>query len=215
TRQAWEEAVLPSIDTVINERREEMDWVLTDGRQKAPSPVSPEALRQRLTTRYFADFGNAWLNFLNSLHLRKAQMLSDVTEQLTLMADVRQSPLVALMNTLAVQGRTGQPREAVTDSLVKSARNLLSQEKQPVAVPESRLHGPLATTFGPVLALMDNQNNSADMLNLQTYLTRVTQVRLRLQQIAGSSDPQAMMQMLAQTVLQGKSVDLTDTRDYG
>ncbi len=107
------------------------------------------------------------------------------------------------MNTLAVQGRTGQPREAVTDSLVKSARNLLSQEKQPVAVPESRLHGPLATTFGPVLALMDNQNNSADMLNLQTYLTRVTQVRLRLQQIAGSSDPQAMMQMLAQTVLQG------------
>lgn len=50
---------------------------------------------------------------------------------------------------------------------------------------------------------MDNQNNSADMLNLQTYLTRVTQVRLRLQQIAGSSDPQAMMQMLAQTVLQG------------
>ncbi len=92
TRQAWEEAVLPSIDTVINERREEMDWVLTDGRQKAPSPVSPEALRQRLTTRYFADFGNAWLNFLNSLHLRKAQTLSDVTEQLTLMADVRQSP---------------------------------------------------------------------------------------------------------------------------
>ncbi|HBA8014736.1 TPA: type VI secretion protein VasK, partial [Escherichia coli] len=132
TRQAWEEAVLPAIDTVINERREEMDWVLTDGRQKAPSPVSPEVLRQRLTTRYFADFGNAWLNFLNSLQLRQAQTLSDVTEQLTLMADVRQSPLVALMNTLAVQGRTGQPREAVTDSLVKSARNLLSQEKQPV-----------------------------------------------------------------------------------
>ncbi|HEL8024421.1 TPA: type VI secretion protein VasK [Escherichia coli] len=215
TRQAWEEAVLPVIDTVINERREEMDWVLTDGRQKTPSPVSPEVLRQRLTTRYFADFGNAWLNFLNSLQLRQAQSLSDVTEQLTLMADVRESPLVALMNTLAIQGRTGQPREAVTDSLVKSARNLLSQEKQPVTVQENRLRGPLSTTFGPVLALMDNQNNSGDMLNLQTYLTRVTQVRLRLQQIAGSSDPQAMMQVLAQTVLQGKSVDLTDTRDYG
>ncbi|MBB9361806.1 hypothetical protein FSF08_025585, partial [Escherichia coli] len=110
-----------------------------------------------LTTRYFADFGNAWLNFLNSLQLRQAQTLSDVTEQLTLMADVRQSPLVALMNTLAVQGRTGQPREAVTDSLVKSARNLLSQEKQSVTAQESRLYGPLATTFGPVLALMDNQ----------------------------------------------------------
>jgi hypothetical protein len=29
------------------------------------------------------------------------------------MADVRQSPLVALMNTLNVQGRTGQTGEAI------------------------------------------------------------------------------------------------------
>jgi type VI secretion system protein ImpL len=32
------------------------------------------------------------------------------------MADVRQSPLVALMNTLNVQGRTGQTGEAISDS---------------------------------------------------------------------------------------------------
>jgi type VI secretion system protein ImpL len=40
-------------------------------------------------------------------------------------------------------------------------------------------------------------------------------VRLRLQQVASASDPQAMMQTLAQTVFQGKSVDLTDTQQYG
>ncbi|MDF3935161.1 type VI secretion protein VasK, partial [Pseudomonas citronellolis] len=36
-----------------------------------------------------------------------------------------------------------------------------------------------------------------------------------LQQVANAADPQAMIQALAQTVFQGKSVDLTDTRDYG
>jgi hypothetical protein len=40
-------------------------------------------------------------------------------------------------------------------------------------------------------------------------------VRLRLQQVTNATDPQAMTQALAQTVFQGKAVDLTETRDYG
>ncbi|MXE01355.1 type VI secretion protein VasK, partial [Escherichia coli] len=107
-------------DTVINERREEMEWVRTDGRQKAPSPVSPEALRQRLTTRYFADFGNAWLNMLNSIQWHEPTSLSEAIAQLSLIGDVRQSPLVALMNTLNYQGKTGQKGEALADSIVDS-----------------------------------------------------------------------------------------------
>ena len=79
---------------------------------------------------------------------------------------------------------------------------------------------PLDGTFGPLLALMGKNSAQNVMaadssLSLQTYLTRLTRVRLRLQQVASSPDPQAMMQQLAQTVFQGKSVDLTDTREYG
>ncbi|WP_447842918.1 ImcF-related family protein [Enterobacter cloacae] len=213
TRKAWEEAVQPAIDQVAKGRREEMDWVLTDSGRASQQQASPEEVRQRLTARYFADFGGAWLAFLNGLRWQKAETLSDAIDQLTLMADVRQSPLVALMNTLNVQGRTGRTGEAVTDSLVKSARNLLSRDTQPAIDQSTVAHGPLDATFGPVLALMDNQGS--DMLSLQTFLTRVTQVRLRLQQVTNSSDPQAMTRTLAQTVFQGKAVDLTATRDYG
>lgn len=213
TRKAWEEAVQPAIDQVAKGRREEMDWVLTDSGRASQQQASPEEVRQRLTARYFADFGGAWLAFLNGLRWQKAETLSDAIDQLTLMADVRQSPLVALMNTLNVQGRTGRTGEAVTDSLVKSARNLLSRDTQPAIDQSAVAHGPLDATFGPVLALMDNQGS--DMLSLQTFLTRVTQVRLRLQQVTNSSDPQAMTRTLAQTVFQGKAVDLTATRDYG
>lgn len=108
TRQAWEQAVQPAIEKVVAERRDEMDWVLSDTKQTAAQSTSPEALRARLAERYFADFSGAWLDFLNSLRWQRAATLSDAIDQLTLMADVRQSPLVALMNTLSVQGRTGQ-----------------------------------------------------------------------------------------------------------
>ncbi|WLI76917.1 ImcF-related family protein [Kosakonia sp. H02] len=215
TRQAWEDAVQPAIEQVAKGKREEMDWVLTDGSRASPPQASPEAVKQRLMARYFADFSGAWLDFLNSLRLRKAETLTDAIDQLTLMADVRQSPLVALMNTLNVQGRTGQTGEAMTDSLVKSAKNLLAHDRQPAIDQGAVAHGPLDATFGPVLALMDNQTGSSAALSLQTFLTRVTQVRLRLQQVTNAPDPQAMTRTLAQTVFQGKAVDLTATRDYG
>ncbi|VAF67976.1 ImcF domain-containing protein [Enterobacter hormaechei] len=217
TRQAWEEAVQPAIDKVVNERREEMDWVLSDSRQPATQQTPPEDLKQRLTARYFADFSTAWLDFLNSLRWQRAVTLSDAIDQLTLMADVRQSPLVALMNTLNIQGRTGETGEAISDSLVKSAKNLLGGDKQPAIDQSGGPRGPLEATFGPVLALINSQQKGGGNtdLSLQTFLTRVTQVRLRLQQVTNAADPQAMTRLLAQTVFQGKAVDLTETRDYG
>ncbi len=216
TRQAWEQSVQPAIDNVVKARRDELDWVLTDSkRPAAQDETSPEALKQRLTDRYFADFGGAWLAFLNSLRLHRAATLSDSIDQLILMADVRQSPLVALMNTLSVQGRTGQAGEAISDSLVKSAKNLLGGDDKNAIDQSAGVHGPLDATFGPVLALMDKTRSGTQAQSLQSYLTRVTQVRLRLQQVTNAADPQAMAQTLAQTVFQGKAVDLTETRDYG
>lgn len=216
TRKAWEEAVKPAIEKVVSGRREEMDWVLSDSKATAVQQDSPEALQAQLKERYFADFSGSWLEFLNSLHWQQAQTLSDSIDQLTLMADVRQSPLVALMNTLSIQGKTGQSGEALSDSLVKSAKNLLNRDEQPVIDQQTGVHGPMDATFGPVIALMDNKGGQGSAnLSLQTFLTRVTQVRLKLQQVVNAADPQAMTQTLAQTVFQGKAVDLTETRDYG
>ncbi|MBJ3590117.1 type VI secretion protein VasK [Salmonella enterica subsp. enterica serovar Saintpaul] len=217
TRQAWEQSVQPAIEKVVKARRDELDWVLTDSKRQAMTQdeTSPEALKNRLTERYFADFSGAWLGFLNSLRWNQAATLSDSIDQLTLMADVRQSPLVALMNTLNVQGRTGQTGEAISDSLVKSAKNLLGNDTRDAIDQSVDVHGPLDATFGPVLALMDKKRTDAQDQSLQSYLTRVTQVRLRLQQVTNAADPQAMTQTIVQTVFQGKAVDLTETRDYG
>lgn len=220
TRQAWEGQVRQAIDEVAEARREEIDWVLSDQQSTLDSELKPEVLKAQLTERYFQDFSDAWLAFLNSIRWRKADSLSGVIDQLSLISDVRQSPLIALMNTLAYQGKTGAKGEALSDSLMKSAQQLLEKDKQPVIDQKaSAPRGPLETTFGPLLALLGKEKSTAtsadDSLSLQAFLTRVTRVRLKLQQVTNATDPQAMTQALAQTVFQGKSVDLTDTLDYG
>lgn len=221
TRQAWEGGIQQAIEKAATSRRDEIDWVLSDSRKAVSSDLSPEALKARLTQRYFTDFAGSWLSFLNSLRLNPANNIADVTDQLTLMSDVRQSPLIALMNTLAWQGQTGQQSEGLSDSIIKSAKDLVGGKDKP-AIDQSASgpQGPLDETFGPLLQLLGKNKGSNVMsadnsLSLQTYLTRITRVRLRLQQVASASDPQAMMQTLAQTVFQGKSVDLTDTQQYG
>ncbi|WP_145556764.1 ImcF-related family protein [Yersinia canariae] len=220
TRKAWDEQIQQAIDQTVASRREEIDWVLSDNRRAISEDISPEALKNRLTERYFTDFAGSWLSFLNSLHWNEAHNLSDVIDQLTLMSDVRQSPLIALMNTLAWQGQTGQQTEALSDSLVKSAKALIKKDAKPAIDQQaSGPVGPLDETFGPLLALMGKGNTQTMMsadnsLSLQTLLTRVTRVRLKLQQVASATDPQEMIQVLAQTVFQGKNVNLTDTQEY-
>ncbi|SQC93462.1 Uncharacterized protein conserved in bacteria [Cedecea neteri] len=160
TRQAWEGGIQQAIEKAANSRREEIDWVLSDSQQSVSGEISPEALKARLTERYFTDFAGSWLNFLNSLRLNPASNIADVTDQLTLMSDVRQSPLIALMNTLAWQGETGQKAEKFSESIIKSAKELVSNKDKPVidqtvAGPQ----GPLDDTFGPLLTMMGKKQS--------------------------------------------------------
>lgn len=219
TRQAWEGQVRAAIDEAAKARREEIDWVLSDNPNDIAKALSPDELRERLTTRYFKDYSSAWLGFLNSLRWRQGHGLSDVIAQLTLMSDVRQSPLIALMNTLSYQGQAGVRGQALADSLIESAQKLVGQKAAPIVdqLPQTP-SGPLDSTFGPLMALLGKETEgrtSDDRLSLQTFLTRVTSVRLKLQQVVNAPDPEAMIQTLAQTVFQGKGADLTETQAYG
>ena len=223
TRQAWEGQVREAIERIAEARREEIDWVLSDTHHDIADDLAPDVLRERLTARYFQDYSDAWLGFLNSLRWQRAGSLSEAIDQLTLMSDVRQSPLIALMDTLAWQGRAGSRQQALADSLLQSAQQLIGQDKAPlVGQLAAHLENPLDETFGPLLAVLgkepQSQNPSLgddDRLSLQAFLTRVTRVRLKLQQISNAADPQAMTQALAQTVFRGNNVDLADTRAYG
>lgn len=197
TREAWEGQVRSAIDDAAKARREEIDWVLSDNVGDVGGELSPEQLKARLTARYFRDYSSAWLAFLNSLRWQQSTTLHDVITQLTVMSDARQSPLIALMNTLSYQGQAGVRGQALADSLIESAQKLVGQKAAPMVDQLAQVPGgPLDSTFGPLMALLGKDpegRSGSDHLSLQAFLTRVTSVRLKLQQITNAPDPQAMI----------------------
>lgn len=215
TRKAWEETIKDEIDDVAKSRQEQIDWVLSDSDSESTltESISPQTLKQQLTERYFSEYGMAWLHFLNTIQWNQTNNVSDVIEQLALLADTRQSPLIALMNVVKYQSEVSYSGNSLSDNLLRSAQELMSN-KSPTGLPKNNdTSKPLAATFLPITSLLQNDNTNG--LSLQTYLLRVTQARLKLQNVVNSADPQLRMQELAKSVFKGTSVDLTETRDYG
>ncbi|SDI97424.1 type VI secretion system protein ImpL [Pseudomonas delhiensis] len=198
TRQAWEGSIRQSIEAIAAARREEIDWVLSDTPQDIASELQPHVLKAQLTERYFQQFGEAWLGFINSVRWRRAESFEEAIGQLTLLADRRQSPLLALLNTLAYQGDSGNAHGAAEQALTTPA--------------------PLEAIFGPMQALLDKRaaaQGADERPSVQSFLNRVDRLRMTLQQVANAPDPQARGYALGQAVLQGRTLGDQDARDYG
>lgn len=225
TRAAWEERISKSIDDASAQRDVSGDWVLSDAKT---SNQTPSTLKAELRQRYFEDYARAWALFLNSLRWQSAPTLSATADQLTLLSDPQRSPLVALMNAVVYQAGTGANTQSLSDSLINKAQQLVgATEKDPAKQAQPPL-APLAAAFGPILRLTGsdlvsgapaNGKAAAQLaatgdLSLARYLERVTAMRLKASQIVAGADPDAIARLAAQSVLQGKTSDIADSRDY-
>jgi type VI secretion system protein ImpL len=225
TRAAWEERISKAIDEAGEQRDVASDWVLSDTKV---ADASPSTLKAELRQRYFDDYARAWALFLNSLRWQPAPTLSATADQLTLLGDPQRSPLVALMNAIVYQAGTGANAQSLSDTLISKAQQLVgTDEKDPSKQAKPQL-APLATAFGPILRLTGSDLASGAPsggkgntppaatgdLSLARYLERITAMRLKTSQIVSSPDPDAIARLAAQSVLQGKTSDIADSRDY-
>ncbi|WP_179402254.1 ImcF-related family protein [Burkholderia guangdongensis] len=225
TRAAWDERISKAIDDASEQHNVAGDWVLSDDKA---TQTAPSTLKAELRQRYFDDYARAWALFLNSLRWQPAPTLSATADQLTLLGDPQRSPLVALMNAIVYQAGAGATGQSLSDTLINKAQQLVGaggKDPSKQARPQS---APLAAAFGPILRLTGsdlvsgvpaNGTAAAQLaatgdLSLARYLERVTAMRLKASQIASSADPDAMARLAAQSVLQGKTSDIADSRDY-
>ncbi|WP_432260040.1 ImcF-related family protein [Cupriavidus sp. TMH.W2] len=218
SRQAYEGYVAPAIEQAAKRTEVASDWVLQGSAVTQHAGArSTEALQAELTARYFADYAEHWQDFMNSLQWEPARTLPAAIGQLKLMADARQSPLIALMKALQYQGGAGARKDSLSDTLVAKAQDLLDKQ---AAGSESRkpdAAGPLGAAFGPVLRLVGQGQTGPganDDLSLQRFLDRATALRLRLQQATNSADADAQARQMAQALFQGKGSELADTQAY-
>ncbi|WP_414441879.1 ImcF-related family protein [Burkholderia sp. 22PA0106] len=225
TRAAWDERISKAIDKAGEQHDAAGDWVLSDAKA---TQAAPSTLKAELRQRYFDDYALAWAVFLNGLRWQPARTLSDTADQLTLLGDPQRSPLVALMNAVVYQAGAGMQVQSLSNTLISKAQQLVGPtEHDPSRQPSAPLP-PLAAAFGPILRLTGSDlgsgvsagsKTSAPLaatgdLSLARYLERVTAVRLKVSQIASNADPDAMARVAAQSVLQGRTSDLGDSRDY-
>lgn len=221
TREAYEGYVEPAIEAAAKRSVITNDWVLTDGKSQAQAEagLSGDALKAALTEQYFADYADRWQGFMNSLQWEAAPTLPATIEQLKLMADTRQSPVIALMKALEYQGGAGARKDSLSDTLVAKAQDLIGKKAQGPEAAKPDTAGPLGAAFGPVLRLMGqtqagSTNSSGSDLSLQRFLDRATALRLRLQQVSNSNDADAQARQMAQAMFQGKASELADTQAY-
>jgi type VI secretion system protein ImpL len=230
TRQAWDERIGKAIDDADEQRTVTGDWVLSDTPSATTSATASTAsLKEQLRQRYFADYGRAWQQFLNSVRWQADTSLSGTVDQLSLYADPQRSPLSALFKVIVYQAGTGAVGQSLSDTLVNKARSLVTggEKNKDPSTATSQPEAPLASAFGPLLRVAGSDlaansptktaasqpANTSD-ISLPRYLERVTGVRLKLQQIMMSPDPDAMSRTAAQAILQGKTSDIGDSRDY-
>ena len=223
TRQAYEGHVAEAIEAAAERREVATDWILVGDQANASIKQDDDsaALRAALTEQYFADYAEHWQHFMNNLQWEPAPTLPAAIDQLKLMADARQSPVIALMKALEYQGGADAHKTSLSDKLVTKAQDIIGKKREvPVAV-QADPAGPLGAAFGPVLRLVgqagpdvSGKGDSSGELSLQRFLDRATALRLRLQQVNASPDADAQARQMAQALFQGKSSELADTQAY-
>ena len=241
TRQAYDGRIAAAIEEAAQRSDVAGDWVLAQDTSRDETHASlrqssdkgsnnsinsssinnsSAALKAALTRRYFADYADHWQALMNGLQWEPAPTLPAAIEQLKLMADARQSPVIALMKSLEYQGGAGARQDSLADTLVAKAQNVFSSKTAAPELLKPDRAGPLGATFGPVLRLVaqDPSGSHAAVSNSdlseQRYLERVTSLRLKLQQISNSRDADAQARQVAQALFQGKGSELAETQNY-
>ena len=223
TRQAYEGYVAAAITEAAKSRDVARDWALANSGDVAETSISQstDALEAALTTQYFNDYAAHWQTFMNALQWQSAPNIPAAIEQMKLLADARQSPVIALMKSIDYQGNAGMRQASLSDTLVAKAQNIFGKKDDVQAATITQDAGPLSAAFGPVLRLIGEVGESnktkttvASDVSLQRYLERITALRLKLQQISGGTDADIQTRQLAQALFQGKNSELADTQAY-
>ncbi|AOJ35778.1 ImcF-related family protein [Burkholderia metallica] len=215
TRQAYDGAIAAAIEEAATRNEAAHDWVLAEHPVRH-APEQPAAdLKAALTRRYFDDYADRWQGFMNGLQWEPAPTLPSSIQQLRLMADTRQSPVIALMKSLEYQAGAGALKASLSDTLVDKAQQIFGGKIDGPQMAKPDPAGPLGASFGPVLRIVaQGDDGGGNDLSLQRFMDRVTTLRLKLQQINDSPDADARAREAAQSLFQGRGSELADTHAY-
>jgi type VI secretion system protein ImpL len=243
TRAAWDERISQAIEDASEKRDTKADWVLSDTSTRAVSPSTLKAdLGKRYFDDYARAWGT-FLNSLrwqpaptlsgtvDQLALLGDPQRSPLVALMNVIVYQANAGTTAqsLSDTLIrkaqhLVGADGQSNNPSFSGAISPSNDGRSRpvERTPATASLAAAFAPiLRLTGSDPLSLQQTSGNQAAAqlgttgeLSLARYLERVTAMRLKAQQMVASADPDAMSRVAAQAVLQGKTSDIADSRDY-
>jgi type VI secretion system protein ImpL len=243
TRAAWDERISKAIDDASESRDVKADWVLSDTNARASLPSTLKAdLSKRYFDDYARAWG-VFLNSLrwqpaptlsgtvDQLTLLGDPQRSPLVALMNVVVYQANAGTTAqsLSDTLIRKAQHLVGADEPSKNTSFSGPINPSNEARAQLAQLTPAAASLAATFAPILRLTGSDplsmqqtadNKAAAQLaatgdlSLARYLERVTAMRLKAQQMVASADPDAMSRVAAQAVLQGKTSDIADSRDY-
>jgi type VI secretion system protein ImpL len=114
TREGWEGYVRDKLDKTRAQRLAQDRWVL--GETEQVSVERMEKTLKDLSDRYFAEYRNAWSDFLKDLQVRQPESNAEALDELTALSETPW-PYGKLLNTLADNTRLTQPTESTANQV--------------------------------------------------------------------------------------------------
>ncbi|KAF7598130.1 MAG: type VI secretion protein VasK [Candidatus Dactylopiibacterium carminicum] len=224
TREAWTKYVEPAIKEAANKELQSTDWVLkTSTREDLTVQGSPEQIQKALIEMYKAEYISEWKKFLQGVSIAGFPDFAAAVGGLNRLGDPGTSPVKRLMETLYRETSWDNPMlsQAQLDGAGKGLlewfkttilRRSPSQVQVKINMAEGGLQaqsGPISREFAAIAALMMSRGEGREVL-LDGYLSRLSALRTRFNQMRNTGDPGPAARQLMQQTFDGSGSELAD-----
>ncbi len=227
TREAWQQYVDGAIRDAANKESSSKDWVLNvAGNDDLTLEGSPEQIRKTLVGMYKTEYAQEWQKFLQGVAVRDLGGFDQAVSAMNQLGDPQNSPIRKVLE--AVYEQTSWDNPSVVNASLKQARTgvinwfkrLFSRASptsqisvnldvsgNPIEIPM----GPIGNAFSGVAWIVSERDNNS---LLRGYLTSLSKLRTRFNQIKNQGDPGPGARQLMQQTLEGSGSELADALRY-
>lgn len=223
TREAWEGYVEQAIKDSATNETSNTDWVLkTASNDDLTLEGSPEQIQKTLTAMYKAEYIREWQKFIQVINVQDFSSFEEAVNRINRLGDPSISPLYKLMEIIYNQTSWDNPSalnkaagKAKTGFSQWFKESILRQTPKPAAASNPGMQaGPIGREFAVVAQLMTPRADNGDTSMMKTYLSSLTKLRSRFNQLktAGDYGP-GSIQLVKQT-LDGSGSELSDSLKF-
>lgn len=227
TREAWDGYVRDAFKDAANKQLQSTDWVLkTSSSDDLTLEGSPEQIQKSLTDQYKNEYAQLWQTFLQGVVIADLGNFDQAVSAMNRLGDPQNSPIGKLVNSVYQQTSWDNPslvnaglQQAQTGFINWFKSTILRQTPSQLelnvnvngtanAIPM----GPVGQRFAGIAKLVVVKDKDQSLM--RGYLTILSRLRSRFNQIHNQGDAGPGARLLMQQTLDGNGSELAEALKY-